>query len=115
MAEVYKNVNGEPIQRLIARTRPVQNQLDLSAWKILGRAIGILETHRQTGNAHLGKERGHIDRYVYMEDPPAASSPGAAMSIEYGHYLGPRGAKKRQWIPGIWPLHDAAGLPRKGR
>lgn len=116
MAEVYKTVHGEKIERIMARHISTQNELTRQSWKVYAGAAAILAAHKQTGNAHLGIEKGKIDRYIYMEDPPQSSSPGAAMSIEYGHYLGKRdGDKKRQWIPGIWPLHDAARLKRKGR
>lgn len=118
MAQVYKTVHGEKIERVVARHISTQNELTRQSWKVFAGASAILKAHNKTGNAHLGIERGKIDRYVYMEDPPAATSPGAAMSIEYGHYLGPRNGKKRdkrQWVEGIWPLHDGAGLRRKGR
>lgn len=115
MATVYSRINGEDIQRLIARTRPAQTALDKYALRIGLKAERKLMAHHSEGNAQIAIEQGDIDRYVALIDAPSASSPGAALSIEYGHFLGPKGKEDRQWVSGLWIIHDAAGLPRTGK
>lgn len=116
MATVYGRVNGEDLQRLVARTEAVQRKLDQKALQIGVKAEKALAKHHQTGNAQVTIESGHIDRYVGLIDPPSTSSPGAAWYIEFGHKIGKRPAEghedNRQTVKGLWIIHDAAGLPR---
>lgn len=120
MAEVYKRVNNvgpEKVVRYVARAPEVRRALDAEARKILSKAEAKLAAVRAdpgyTGdlNVVLRLEAGRIDHYVVMDDPPDTTSPGAAMSIEYGHYKGKRGLPNREFIPGKWILHDAIGRP----
>lgn len=109
MATVNRMVGAQKLEKFIARQVEVQGALTREAETIRAKADANLTSaadHR-TPLAHLGVERGRIDRYVYLEDPPDGSSPGAAMSIEYGHYAGKRGKPDREWVEGLFPLHDA--------
>lgn len=115
MAEVYSKVDGEQIQRAIARVGTVQKELTTQAYRILGEARTLLAQHTKTGNARVGYERGNIDRYVYLEDPDSFSwdahdramfEPGDAMAIEMGHW----NDRTRDWTPGLHILGRASGL-----
>lgn len=120
MATVDKTVGGTVIQEYIAHTTSVQRSLDAHARIIFAKAQANLMAVRAdpgyTGNtnAELSIEKGDIDRYIVLHDPLDGTSPGAAASIEYGHYMGKRGLSNRPSIEGKFVLHDAAGIDRSG-
>jgi hypothetical protein len=107
MATVYRRVNGEKVQRLVARTMEVQTSLEEHALVIGAKAEALM--HHHSGNSFISVDKGDIDRYVTLNDPPSGDSPGAAMSIEFGHWSGK--GKDRKWVEGTFPIHNAAGLP----
>jgi len=119
MATVDKMVGTKTIERFMAGIGPVQDALDFHAHAIFARAeVGLAAVRSEPGytgnlNAELKIEHGDVDAYVVLHDPLDNTSPGAAASIEYGHYLGRRGLPGRPWIPGKWIVHDAAGIPRR--
>lgn len=113
MASVYGRIKGQQIEKVVAMTREVQDKLDEEVLIAFAKAEARLQAHRHSGNALLTVDEGKVDRYLSLEDPPASSSPGAAMSIEFGHFVGK--GEKRQWVEGLWILHDATGLPRRSR
>lgn len=121
MAEVFRHVKGEQIERLIAHTRDAKRGLFGEAFDIMVKAQKNLAAVRAnpgyTGNlnAELRIIPAGLDYEVAMIDPPDGSSPGAAASIEYGHYAGKRGTPNRPWVEGKWVLHDAAGRDRRLR
>lgn len=109
MATVYHEVNGEAIERLIARQEKVQARLVREANRIAVGTAANMAGHHRTYNAQPTMGRGDIDMYVYLENDPDASY--SAMDIEYGHWA----RDKTTWVEGLWALHDAAGLPHKPR
>lgn len=121
MADVFRSVKGQKFEKFIARARDAQFGLHSEAFDIMVKAQKNLDAVRAspdyTGNhnVQLRIEKEKLDRKVSMIDPPDGSSPGAAASIEYGHYMGPRGKPNRVWIDGKWILHDAAGRDRRLR
>lgn len=102
MATVYSRVNGDPIQRLIARTQAVQTALSEEAANGARRARARLMSHRESGDSFIEVEKGHIDRYVTLNDERGQ---GAAMSMEVGHYVKTKDGLK--WVEGIHVLSNA--------
>lgn len=102
MATVYSRVNGDQIQRLIARHIDVQKELSEQAANGARRARAKLTSHRQDGDSFIEVEKGHIDRYVVLNDTRGY---GAAMSMEVGHYVKTKDGLK--WVDGIHVLGDA--------
>lgn len=102
MATVYARVNGDPIQRLVARTREVQVALSEEAANGARRARARLSSHRDSGDSFIEVEKGHIDRYVVLNDMRGQH---AAMSIELGHYVKTKDGLK--WVEGIHVLSRA--------
>lgn len=125
MAKVYDRILGEKLEHLIARTKPAQRGVETMAKLILSEAEVNLAAVRMdpryigSHNVRLYISTDRLDRIVNMDDPPEGpvsgfpATPGAAMSIEYGHRLGPRSkGDNRPRIEGKWIMHDAAGIPR---
>lgn len=69
MAEVYRRVSGEPIQRLIARHRTVQRSLERNAAERAMEARRNLKRNRDTGASKITMAQGDIDQYVILDDP----------------------------------------------
>lgn len=91
MAEVYDFVDGEEIQRVVARHKSVQARLDKEAMKAALKAERRLARHHDTGNAFIDMSEGDIDRYVELHDPDSfgwdeddgiVHKPPAALAIE---------------------------------
>lgn len=58
-------------------------------------AEGRLAPHRKTGAAHIEVSRGTVDTFVSLVDE-------AALSIEFGHYLGSQSrGLNRQFVRGL--------------
>src|SRR3954464_6505543 len=106
MASVYDRINGKKLEKLIAEVDDVQHGLRDRAENILGKTETNLAAVRAspgyTGdfNVELSMKRGktrktYLDWFVFMDDPADGSSPGAAMSIEFGHHAGKRGTPNR--------------------
>lgn len=75
------------------------------AMEIHGRAESRLAGHRETGNAEVTLTQGDTDSFVNLEDP-------AALSIEFGHYVGGKfkNAAQPKYVPGLYIITGAAGL-----
>lgn len=115
MAEVFKRVKGQKIERIIARVAVVQSALKVEAVNAAQRAEVLLDTRSKvrTGTSTIDVEKGDIDYYVVLDDTRGF---GAAMSIEYGRQaeLARDGAGHftvEQATEGLFVLHDATGLP----
>ncbi|WP_263729964.1 DUF5403 family protein [Cellulomonas sp. SG140] len=81
MALVYKVVNGQKIERLIARLDVVQSELTRVANERAAIARSVLAAHVDQGHSEILVEKGTIDRYVILSDDRGY---GAARSIEFG-------------------------------
>lgn len=110
MATVYLYPEPTVIRAAIHKQPGVKTAVYHEAGIIYSRARATLARHRQEGNAILSIEEGRVDSYVHLDDPPAANSPGAAMSIEFGHWQFVNGKPTGKFTPGIYALTGAAGL-----
>lgn len=123
---------GESIASIVGYSRPSVSGLMRYSTAMARDADAILSMHRDTGDAEIGvvhmgqAELGHpakLDSVVYLkatdEGKGKANAWRAVQSIEFGHYTaggrdhegeGPRTKKdhKRNWVPGIAPLQQAA-------
>lgn len=112
MAEVFKGriKQFKNVEEVVARHVTAQEALDKHALKLGIKAEKLLNQRasKRSGDSYIDIEKGHVDRYVVLNDERGY---GAAMSIEYGH--GPTNDNGTGSAPGLWILHDAAGLPRK--
>lgn len=92
------------INYIVSRENTVQAALAALASQIAGRARANLASHRQTGAAHITVTHGRVDSYVNLVDP-------AAVSIEFGHFVGGKYAGDTpKYVPGLYILSRAAGL-----
>jgi hypothetical protein len=106
VAEVYRRVRGQKIQRFIATQPGVQAATRGQARAIAELAQGVLAEHVHFGHSRITMEHGDVDWYVVLNDERGQR---AAIAIEYGRSEGaPNGPSK-----GVWALHLAAGLPLK--
>jgi len=106
--DLIRNNGKKGMNDIIGRHAKVQADLDMQAAKIWGKAEALMATHRVEHMAHVGIEKIERDRAIFLEDPPHGKWPGAAWAIETGHYAGPKElGTKREWVEGIWVLHDA--------
>lgn len=113
MAEVFRRANGMKLTKVIALHIDVQRELDLQAEKYGVRAEAILDARAQhrTGTSRIAVESGDVDRYVILDDTRGLR---AAMTIEYGrqaHGAPDEEAPEAGAMVGLFPLHDAFGLP----
>lgn len=113
MAKVYKRVPGGKIESVIARHRTVQARLDTIAFERGIRAEVILNGHRDRGDSQIDVDRGDVDRYVSLSDERGQWAAGA---IEFGRKPGvDEDGNATGGSEGVWALHDAFGLPHRGR
>ncbi|WP_394615885.1 DUF5403 family protein [Lentzea sp. JNUCC 0626] len=114
MAQVYRRVRGQKIERLIAQHATVQKRMDDLTLEGAARAEARLGEHRHDGHARIDVEQGDIDRYVVLDDERGLM---AALSIEYGRKPTPASEENPdggKGMEGLWILHDAMGLKRPG-
>lgn len=113
MAEIYKRVKGQPIEKFIGKVRPVQAELSERAFEIGVRAEQRLIDHRQDGHAYIEVDTfGNVDWYVWLNDE---NGDEAAMSIEFGRagYIDVETKEVFGAMEGLFILTDAAHLSRK--
>lgn len=84
----------ERLNKLIARMPGVKSRVRAQGEVIYAQASAILAAHRAEYQAELRIYTGRTDTVVELIDP-------AALSIEFGHYAGPRGQGGRTWVPGL--------------
>lgn len=79
----------------VSHLRGVRKETLSTAREIGAIAEARLAPHRKTGQAHIEVSQGDVDAFASLVDP-------AALSIEFGHYLGSEelGAG-RQFIRGL--------------
>lgn len=83
------------MNKKIAHLPGVRNAVYDVAKEIGVIAEGRLAPHRKTGAAHISVSRGSVDSFVSLVDE-------AALSIEFGHYLGRSElGTKRTFIRGL--------------
>lgn len=87
-----------------ARMPQVQAALELRAEAIRLAADALFASHDHPGGHRIESGRGDVDRTVSLVGP-------AALSVEFGHFAGPRteGAD-RTFVKGLHILSRAAGL-----
>jgi hypothetical protein len=69
------------MNKVVSHLKPVNNAVRGVAQEISIIAEGRLAPHRKTGAAHIEVSHGKVDSYVSLVDK-------AALSIEFGHYMG---------------------------
>jgi hypothetical protein len=113
MAEVYRRVRGMPVQKAIAHTQEVQEELMMRSWEIAMRAEANLVKHRQDGDAQILLMQGDIDHYVVLDDTRGM---GAAMSMEFGRagFIDPESGIIYDRMEPLFILTEAANLPKRG-
>ncbi len=107
MAEVFKRAGGKKLEKFLALNEVVQDELEDSMNQIAGRASALLAMHRFDDHAAIETARGKVDRYVTLTDERGQK---AAMSIEYGR----QPSERDRGMDGLFILHQAANLPKKG-
>ena len=86
MAEVYRTVGRDPIERTIARTREAQSGVKHHAIAVQTKAKIILASHRHDGHSTIELRRaGRLDWMVELNDDRGY---GVAMTIEFGRQGG---------------------------
>lgn len=103
------------VEDIVSHTREVHRSLDAHQLQIAARARANLESRarRRSGSFQIGTlqpPQTMLDRYVYLSDTGEDNWWQSAVSLEMGHWTGKRGAENRTWVPGMWILHDAAGI-----
>lgn len=109
MAKINRTVNGKKLTKLIAQHGDVQRKVDEVALERAVEAEALLNARAQhrTHTSTISVEKGRIDAYVTLDDTRGF---GAAMTIEYGRQADADG---KGGMEGLWPLHDAFGLPKE--
>jgi hypothetical protein len=74
-------LNEKQMNKKISHLRGVRDAVHDHAKEIGRIAEGRLAPHRKTGSARIEVSRGTVDSFVSLVDE-------AALSIEFGHYLG---------------------------
>lgn len=97
------------VEAVLAHHASTHLALGRAASQLYGRAAANMAAHRDTGAAHVGRERHDLDWIVYLED--AGSIKKSALSIEFGHLT--RGGDKR--VGGLYILTGAADHMAKTR
>jgi hypothetical protein len=83
------------LNRKISHLPGVRKEVYDTAKEIGRIAESRLAPHRKSGNAKIEVSRGTVDAFASLVDP-------AALSIEFGHYLGREElGTKRQFIRGL--------------
>lgn len=81
--EIFDYVDGEELERVIARHQDVQWTLETEAYGYAAIAREVLALHRVTGDSYIEVEKGDIDRYVTLNDNRGQH---AAAVIEFGRH-----------------------------
>jgi hypothetical protein len=74
-------ISQRRMNKAVSSQRGVRRATRNVADDIADVARGRLAPHRKTGQAHIEVSQGKVDAFVSLVDP-------AALSIEFGHYLG---------------------------
>ncbi len=83
------------MNKKISHLEGVRNAVHAHGKEIGAIADGRLAPHRRTGQAHIEVSQGSTDTIVSLVDP-------AALSIEFGHYLGRQElGTRRQFVRGL--------------
>lgn len=120
MAEVYREVNGKPIQELIAGQIDVQLDLYRRVFEMKAKGDGLLNDHHVEGIAHFEVEQGDIDWYLSLVDSNITNGESAtnnsALSIEFGRagYVDSHGVEWGQ-MDGLYILSDATRIPHRSK
>lgn len=108
LAEVFKFVGRDPIERLIANHETTQTELAKVASRRGKRAERHLKAHKHDGHSRITVETGlsdvnygHIDHFVVLDD---SRGQDAVLSIEFGRR--PNSEGKGEMKP-VKPLRTA--------
>lgn len=88
-------IRQRQMNKTVSRLPGVRGSVRETAEEIGDIANSRLLPHRKTGNAHIQVHSGRVDSYVSLVDE-------AALSIEFGHYLGHgSGGTQRRFVRGL--------------
>lgn len=112
MAEVYANVGGRKLTKIIALHQTVQDELEKQVQVGAHKAEADLLEHRAQGHAFIEVESGEVDHYLILNDERGLK---AALSIEYGRKAksDPETGETIPGSRGLFILHKALGVPGK--
>lgn len=97
--KVQITMSQHELNKKLSVDSTVQQSLDKLASRISRMAQGYLAAHRKTGahsikvETNTSKKYGHIDWYVVLEGPAAAS-------VEFGHFT----PNKTRYVAGLYIL-----------
>lgn len=97
------------VEAVLAHHVSTHLALGRAASQLHGRAASAMAAHRDTGAAHVGREKHDLDWIVFLED--GGGTKKSALSIEFGHLT--RGGKGR--VGGLYILTGAANHMAKTR
>lgn len=88
-------ISDRKMNKIVSRLKPVNSEVRKVAKEIGQIAQGRLAPHTKTGRARIEVSHGKTDSLVSLVD-------AAALSIEFGHYLGREDlGLHRKFIPGL--------------
>lgn len=105
------------VEDIVSYHKDVQRELDVQQLKVASKAKDLLgaRARRRSNSFQIGTKSPSdtkLDRYVYLVDTHENNWWQSSVSLEYGHWA--KGfISKPVWVPGMWIIHDAAGLPHK--
>ncbi|AEV52091.1 hypothetical protein [Rhodococcus phage RGL3] len=94
----------QEVHRKTVRQKGVAKATQAEAAKIAGRATGLLNMHRHSGDAEINTTHGGVDAFVNLDDE-------AAIAIEFGHFVGGKyfdADEPDKFVPGLHILTRAA-------
>jgi hypothetical protein len=96
--------SDKTINKIVSHLPGVKAAVADAALEIGVKAEANLALHRDTGAASIEVEQGRVDSYVYLVDD-------AAMSIEFGHWVGGKyKTDKPRHVEGLYIISRAAGI-----
>jgi hypothetical protein len=116
--KVYRRIKGEPLTRVVARTRAAQDGTEHAARIFYSRAKTILAMHHAYGGSEITfAKEGIATWFVGLKDSDTRHDAASTVSnpryrgeyvIEYGHVNNdPRYGAKGRWVEGASPLRQA--------
>lgn len=111
MAEVFDTVHGQPIERVIARTREARDGVRDEVEERKRVAEAILASHRHDGHSKITLEKaGPFDFLLTLDDDRGQ---GAAMTIEFGREGGNLDVNGNPVAPmdPVAPIRKAVNIP----
>ncbi|MGW1740033.1 DUF5403 family protein [Nocardia sp. NPDC001965] len=99
-----KLIGDKAMNRVVSHHSKVQAAITEETEEATRRGEARLAAHRETGNAEVNSSYGETDGYVNLDDQ-------AAMSIEFGHFVGGKyETDEPKFVPGLYIISEATGL-----